>query len=137
MRLGNMATLAREWAAVQRFQFSPFKDVLLTAKYAPSARAATALEVPTPLMQHLRATYNESQLAALTGGLDGRPFVLVQGPPGTGKTQCAPIPHMPAGCPRHPRWLPRVDSRGKRALQPRKGTSLACHVCRIYALRLC
>jgi AAA domain len=88
MRLGNMATLAREWAAVQRVHFSPFRDILLTCAPGAGGRAHAPLEVPTPLMKNLKATHNESQLAALTAGLDGRPFVLIQGPPGTGKTQC-------------------------------------------------
>ena len=87
MRLGNMATLAREWAAVQRVEFSPFHDILLSG--CDSARSTARLEVPKPLLQHLQNAYNESQLKALTAGLDGRPFVLIQGPPGTGKTQCA------------------------------------------------
>lgn len=89
MRLGNMATLAREWAAVQRIGVSPFRDTLLTCKARAAGRDA-ALEVPPMLLRHLEGVYNESQLQALTSGLGGQPFVLIQGPPGTGKTQCAP-----------------------------------------------
>jgi hypothetical protein len=98
MRLGNMATLAREWAAVQRVQFSPFKDILLSGKPRISSPAAQ-LEVPQRLMEHLQHTFNKSQLDALTVGLDGSPFVLIQGPPGTGKTQCAPdVPPVKRHC---------------------------------------
>ena len=32
----------------------------------------------------MRGTYNESQMQAVTAGLDGSPLVLVQGPPGGG-----------------------------------------------------
>lgn len=89
MKLANMATLAREWAAVQRIDYAPFRNLLLTGKPSAGLRAAR-LRVPPRLLDHLRSVYNDSQLEALTAGLDGRPFVLVQGPPGTGKTQCAP-----------------------------------------------
>lgn len=91
LRLGNIATVSREWAAVKRLQFLPMRDMLLQggARDMPTTRQ---MQVPGGLMQHLRRTYNESQLQAVTAGLDGRPFVLIQGPPGTGKTQCAPPP---------------------------------------------
>lgn len=91
LRLGNIATVSREWAAVKRLQFLPMRDMLLQggARDMPTTRQ---MQVPGGLMQHLRRTYNESQLQAVTAGLDGRPFVLIQGPPGTGKTQCVPAP---------------------------------------------
>jgi hypothetical protein len=88
MRLGNMATLAREWAAVQRVELSPFRELLLSCRAGASTKSL-ALEVPPLLQKHLVGVYNESQLQALMAGLDGHPFVLIQGPPGTGKTQCA------------------------------------------------
>ena len=100
MRLGNMATLAREWAAVQRVPRLAFKRVLLSGKMQQhqgkqqQLQQARQLHVPPALMEHLKQQYNESQLSALTSGLDNRPFVLIQGPPGTGKTQCAS--EMPA-----------------------------------------
>ena len=90
MRLGNMTTLAREWAAVQRVSLSPFRSILLSGQL-PSTQPVAPLQVAPVLLAHLRGVYNESQMAALSAGLDGRPFVLIQGPPGTGKTQCAPL----------------------------------------------
>lgn len=86
MRLGNIATLSREWAAVKRAERSPLRDILLSgaARTLPSAQH---LQVPRGLLDHLDSNYNASQYKALTAGLDGRPLVLIQGPPGTGKTQ--------------------------------------------------
>eukprot|EP00892_Ulva_mutabilis_P007653 jgi/Ulvmu1/525/UM001_0533.1 len=86
LRLGNIATVSREWAAVKRLQFLPMSNALLKGGAQPAPRARR-MEVPSGLMHHLRTTFNESQLQAVTAGLDGRPFVLIQGPPGTGKTQ--------------------------------------------------
>lgn len=94
MRLGNIATLSREWAAIKRAARSPVRDILLSG----SVRAlppAQHLQVPRGLLQQLNANYNESQYEALTAGLDGRPLILIQGPPGTGKTQCVPPPTTP------------------------------------------
>jgi hypothetical protein len=86
-----MATLAREWAAVQRVELSAFRELLLSGKVGAGIKPL-ALEVPPRLQKHLESMFNESQLEALMAGLDGNPFVLIQGPPGTGKTQCEPPP---------------------------------------------
>lgn len=39
------------------------------------------------MRERMEGTYNKAQMSAVTGGLDGRPLVLIQGPPGTGKTK--------------------------------------------------
>lgn len=99
MRLGNIATVSREWAATKRLEFLPMRDMLLQGgtRQWPVSRQ---MQVPGGLMQRLRQTFNSSQLEAVTAGLDGRPFVLIQGPPGTGKTQCVPAP-LPATASMH------------------------------------
>lgn len=86
MRLGNIATLSREWAAVKRAERSPLRDILLSGA-ARTLPPTQHLQVPRGLLDHLDTNYNASQYKALTAGLDGRPLVLIQGPPGTGKTQ--------------------------------------------------
>jgi AAA domain len=89
MRLGNIATLSREWAAVKRVEMSPLRELLLQGS-AIGLPPGAARQVPAALLEYLRRHYNDSQFQAMTIGLDGRPLVLIQGPPGTGKTQCVP-----------------------------------------------
>ena len=40
------------------------------------------LEVPPKMEAVMHGMYNESQMDAVTAGLDGSPLILVQGPPG-------------------------------------------------------
>ncbi|PRW45131.1 putative helicase MAGATAMA 3 [Chlorella sorokiniana] len=88
LKLSSMSTIMREWAAIHCIAHMPLREVLLTAKPSQSLLAARGkLEVPPSMRAQMEKTYNESQMAAVTGGLDGSPVVLIQGPPGTGKTK--------------------------------------------------
>ncbi|CAL8467911.1 g7449 [Coccomyxa elongata] len=85
LRLCNLSTLIREWTALHAFPSLAFKDVLLSANHAKDNKQA--LFIPQPVQQAMEAEYNESQMSAVTAGLDRSPVVLIQGPPGTGKTR--------------------------------------------------
>ncbi|KAL6776825.1 hypothetical protein ACKKBF_B31070 [Auxenochlorella protothecoides x Auxenochlorella symbiontica] len=87
LRLANTSTIQREWAAVHCMAHSPLHDVLLSAKPSSSGVAAKQLEAPPRMLEAMAESYNASQLAAVTAGLDGTSLTLIQGPPGTGKTK--------------------------------------------------
>ncbi|PSC70977.1 putative helicase MAGATAMA 3 [Micractinium conductrix] len=88
LKLSSMSTIMREWAALHCLAHMPLREVLLSARPSQSLLAARGkLEVPPQMAVAMRKTYNDSQMEAVTGGLDGSPVVLIQGPPGTGKTK--------------------------------------------------
>ncbi|KAL4448164.1 hypothetical protein ABPG75_005383 [Micractinium tetrahymenae] len=88
LKLSGMSTIMREWAALHCIGHLPLREVLLSAKPSQSLLAARGkLEVPPQMKASMQKTYNDSQMKAVTGGLDGSPVVLIQGPPGTGKTK--------------------------------------------------
>lgn len=53
-----------------------------TAQPAKSLLEHGKLEVPPRMRSAMEGTYNESQMKAVTAGLDGSQVILVQGPPG-------------------------------------------------------
>lgn len=55
---------------------------LCSAQPAKSLLEHGKLEVPPRMRAAMEGTYNESQMKAVTAGLDGSQVVLVQGPPG-------------------------------------------------------
>jgi senataxin len=88
--LSNMSTIFREWNAIHCLPFGPLRSVILTGKPSASQlseRNVSKLEVPPRMRAVMEKQYNESQMQAVTAGLDGSPMVLIQGPPGTGKTK--------------------------------------------------
>lgn len=88
LKLSSMSTIMREWAALHCLAHMPLRDVLLSAQPSQSLLAARGkLEVPPQMRVAMDKAYNESQMKAVMGGLDGSPVVLIQGPPGTGKTK--------------------------------------------------
>ncbi|KAK9909662.1 hypothetical protein WJX75_005776 [Coccomyxa subellipsoidea] len=86
LRLCNLSTLIREWTALHAFPSLAFKDVLLSAK-SPVKDGKQGLFIPQRVQQAMEAEYNDSQMSAVTAGLDRSPVILIQGPPGTGKTR--------------------------------------------------
>ncbi|CAL5219614.1 g1484 [Coccomyxa viridis] len=86
LRLCNLTTIQREWCALHAFPKLPFRSTLLSAT-APDKPQEHALVIPEAVQQAMAAEYNESQMAAVTAGLDRSPVILIQGPPGTGKTR--------------------------------------------------
>ncbi|CAK0762015.1 hypothetical protein CVIRNUC_002915 [Coccomyxa viridis] len=86
LRLCSLTTIQREWCALHAFPGLPFKDALLRGAL-PGKPAAPALAIPEAVQQAMKAEYNDSQMAAVTAGLDRSPVILIQGPPGTGKTR--------------------------------------------------
>lgn len=84
--VASMSTIAREWAALHRTERIPVLHTILSGQ-APTAAVRKRLAVPPGLQDVLAATFNDSQRAAITAGLQRNArLVLVQGPPGTGKT---------------------------------------------------
>lgn len=59
----------------------------LPVQPSSSGVAAKQLEAPPRMLEAMAESYNASQLAAVTAGLDGTSLTLIQGPPGTGKTK--------------------------------------------------
>eukprot|EP00850_Spirogloea_muscicola_P016885 SM000140S00634 [mRNA] locus=s140:272814:280016:- [translate_table: standard] len=87
LRLCNLATISREFAALSSAAALPFFPTILAGGMAPPFAGGSRLALPEPLWQHLKSTHNASQLLAIEAGLSDDPIVLIQGPPGTGKTQ--------------------------------------------------
>jgi len=84
------------WCAAPLMGCSETHAALLVAlQPIASLLAREKLEVPPKMRQVMSGMYNESQMAAVTAGLDGSPLVLVQGPPGEG---ALPGAHRPAVC---------------------------------------
>ena len=105
-RLCNLATILREWSAVNSIEDIRFADTLLSGSDADAAascsshpngdagdplpiskRYSRTWEVPEALMEQLQANYDPTQMKAILSSLTSRPVVLIQGPPGTGKTR--------------------------------------------------
>lgn len=84
-KLANLATITREWIALQSIRKLPFLQDLLTAKQG--RKRAHALVIPEAMQETMKKSYNDSQMNAIRSGLDGSAINLVQGPPGTGKTK--------------------------------------------------
>ncbi|KAG2634775.1 hypothetical protein PVAP13_2NG309409 [Panicum virgatum] len=89
LKVCSLSTIMREFTAMHSVACLPFKDLILSAaeKHKDIDDQSRAWNVPQPLMDHLKANLNDSQLEAVNAGLSRRSFVLIQGPPGTGKTQ--------------------------------------------------
>lgn len=89
-KLCNLATITREYTALQNAAELPFFDVILGGKArVASGRGSSDLDwsIPGPLLANLESTHNQYQLEAIRAGVGSAPVVLIQGPPGTGKTQ--------------------------------------------------
>ncbi|GAA5844189.1 hypothetical protein JCM9279_001721 [Rhodotorula babjevae] len=82
VKLANLSTVAREYAALQALEFIDLCGDILDPR-PPPALGADARTIE----QHVKAyRVNEPQAVAIHGALRTNGFSLIQGPPGTGKT---------------------------------------------------
>ncbi|GAA5958558.1 hypothetical protein JCM3765_006673 [Sporobolomyces pararoseus] len=82
LKLANLSTVHREYAALQALEWLDLCPEILNPRPPP------ALEVDSRLLQSTMNAYkvNEPQARAIQGSLRTNGFSLIQGPPGTGKT---------------------------------------------------
>jgi hypothetical protein len=60
-KLANLATITREWIALQSIRKLPFLQDLLTAKQG--RKRAHALVIPEAMQETMKKSYNDSQVA--------------------------------------------------------------------------
>ncbi|GAA5930688.1 hypothetical protein JCM10213_000782 [Rhodosporidiobolus nylandii] len=82
IKLANLSTVHREYAALQALEFVDLCPDILSPRPPPAIRADSRT-----IQQHMQAyKVNEPQAMAIHGALRSQGFSLIQGPPGTGKT---------------------------------------------------
>ncbi|KAK7740756.1 DEAD-box type RNA helicase [Cytospora paraplurivora] len=83
VKITNMTTTEREYAALESLQFYDLMDEVLEAKPSP------LLNYGTEAIDAVMKNYflNPGQAKAIMNAKDNDGFTLVQGPPGTGKTK--------------------------------------------------
>ncbi|PHH72181.1 hypothetical protein CDD80_4722 [Ophiocordyceps camponoti-rufipedis] len=83
VKITNMTTIEREYAALQSLQYYDLMDEILKAQPSPILRYSE--ERVKNAMQNW--ALNRGQALAVIGAHDNDGFTLIQGPPGTGKTK--------------------------------------------------
>lgn len=83
VKITNMTTIEREYAALESLQYYDLMDEILKAEPSPILRYGD--EKISNAMQNW--TLNHGQAVAVLGAQDNDGFTLIQGPPGTGKTK--------------------------------------------------
>lgn len=83
VKITNMTTIEREYAALESLQYYDLMDEVLKA--APSPMLNYAEEKIEAVMDNYQL--NRGQAKAILNAKDNDGFTLVQGPPGTGKTK--------------------------------------------------
>ncbi|KAJ4005069.1 DEAD-box type RNA helicase [Fusarium irregulare] len=83
VKITNMTTIEREYAALESLQYYDLMDEILNAKPSPILRYDE--EKVGNCMQNY--SLNHGQAMAVLGAHDNDGFTLIQGPPGTGKTK--------------------------------------------------
>jgi senataxin len=83
VKITNMTTIEREFAALESLQHYDLMDEIMTAKPSPM------LGFGDQLIQSTQHTYelNRGQAVAILNAKENDGFTLIQGPPGTGKTK--------------------------------------------------
>ncbi|KAF4504183.1 hypothetical protein G6O67_008370 [Ophiocordyceps sinensis] len=83
IKITNMTTIEREYAALESLQYYDLMDEILKAEPSPILRYGD--ERIAKAMQNW--ALNRGQALAVLGAHDNDGFTLIQGPPGTGKTK--------------------------------------------------
>ncbi|KAM5346868.1 hypothetical protein ACJ41O_009873 [Fusarium nematophilum] len=83
VKITNMTTIEREYAALESLQYYDLMDEILKAEPSPIIRYGD--EKITNCMENY--ALNHGQAMAVLGAHDNDGFTLIQGPPGTGKTK--------------------------------------------------
>ncbi|KAG6201708.1 hypothetical protein E4U35_005641 [Claviceps purpurea] len=83
IKVTNMTTIEREYAALESLQYYDLMDEILKAEPSPIIRYGD--ERITKTMQNW--ALNRGQALAVLGAHENDGFTLIQGPPGTGKTK--------------------------------------------------
>ncbi|XP_044721831.1 AAA domain-containing protein [Hirsutella rhossiliensis] len=83
IKITNMTTIEREYAALESLQYYDLMDEILKAEPSPILRYGD--EKIAKAMQNW--ALNRGQALAVLGAHDNDGFTLIQGPPGTGKTK--------------------------------------------------
>lgn len=83
VKITNMTTIEREYAALESLQYYDLMDEILKAEPSPVLRYSE--EKVTKWMGNW--ALNRGQALAVLGAQDNDGFTLIQGPPGTGKTK--------------------------------------------------
>ncbi|KAL7787987.1 SEN1 N terminal domain-containing protein [Trichoderma ceciliae] len=130
VKITNMATIEREYAALESLQYYDLMDEILKAEPSPILRYGE--ERVSSYMGNW--ALNRRQALAVLGAQENDGFTLIQGPPGTGKTktivamvgallseQLAQVPiaatGMPLGVPMRPSGVPAGNqARSKKLL---------------------
>ncbi|RGP62673.1 hypothetical protein FLONG3_10166 [Fusarium longipes] len=83
VKITNMTTIEREYAALESLQYYDLMDEILNAKPSPILRYDET-KVSNCMQNY---SLNHGQAMAVLGAHDNDGFTLIQGPPGTGKTK--------------------------------------------------
>lgn len=83
VKITNMTTIEREYAALESLQYYDLMDEILKAEPSPVLKYGE--EKVSRWMQNW--ALNPGQATAVLGAQDNDGFTLIQGPPGTGKTK--------------------------------------------------
>ncbi|KAF5019905.1 hypothetical protein F66182_8067 [Fusarium sp. NRRL 66182] len=83
VKITNMTTIEREYAALESLQYYDLMDEILNAEPSPILRYGE--EKVNNCMENY--ALNQGQAMAVLGAHDNDGFTLIQGPPGTGKTK--------------------------------------------------
>lgn len=83
VKITNMTTIEREYAALESLQYYDLLDEVLDAK--PSPLLNYGEEATDQVMNNY--SLNSGQAKAIMNAKDNDGFILIQGPPGTGKTK--------------------------------------------------
>ncbi|KAI8722332.1 hypothetical protein NCS52_00376700 [Fusarium sp. LHS14.1] len=83
VKITNMTTIEREYAALESLQYYDLMDEILNAEPSPILRYGE--EKVSSCMDNF--SLNRGQAMAVLGAHDNDGFTLIQGPPGTGKTK--------------------------------------------------
>ncbi|KAM0561006.1 hypothetical protein ACHAPJ_003506 [Fusarium lateritium] len=83
VKITNMTTIEREYAALESLQYYDLMDEILNAEPSPILRYGE--EKISNCMENY--ALNHGQAMAVLGAHDNDGFTLIQGPPGTGKTK--------------------------------------------------
>ncbi|RSL38894.1 hypothetical protein CEP53_014487 [Fusarium sp. AF-6] len=83
VKITNMTTIEREYAALESLQYYDLMDEILNAEPSPILRYGE--EKVSNCMDNY--SLNHGQAMAVLGAHDNDGFTLIQGPPGTGKTK--------------------------------------------------
>ena len=121
VKITNMTTIEREYAALESLQYYDLMDEILKAQPSPVLKYGE--EKVSKWMQNW--ALNRGQALAVLGAQDNDGFTLIQGPPGTGKTKtivamvgtllseqlASPLGGTPLGVPLRPGQTPQPNNK--------------------------